>query len=210
MDEVLGNQDLARYIMKQSPSGVGLLRASKRIRSNEPCASYFENWSRHGCPTSPAIGIEADCLAEAGRICEGEYRLLTADQPNRVIVDAHEAANRVTSKLLQTPMFLQLKLILANTTVIIIRDHRSNRLLVTRDGWRSKGRACTPSDDALSTLIHQIMTANKGTYVHLPCTLGTSAFGSVLVPHAVQAQLEWIVDSSKSNELRLVCSAARV
>ena len=45
--EVFGNRDLTRRIV-QAKHGVGLLRASKKIRSEEECAALFEKWQRVG------------------------------------------------------------------------------------------------------------------------------------------------------------------
>ena len=133
-------------------------------------------------------------------VCENTHVHVVTDKARWIAVDAQDVASRVISGLFQAPEQL-LTLTLASATILVIRGHDlGNRLLITKDGWRSKSRVM--SDAALSALVRQIMTASKGTAVRLPCVQGTN----VVVSSVVQARLE---RATNSGSKKLICSAMR-
>ena len=190
MEDVLSNRDLVRNMIQQSASGIGWLKASRAIRAGEPCARFFETWARHGCPAVARDKKEMDCLRVVGeRFCEGTYTLTMAGRATEV--DAREAVGQVLSRMHQSPSGTVLTFTLAQRTVLNIECNQagSNRLTVTRDGWRSRGATCAPSDEQIAALVRHLMTAPQGTTVRLPCDPSTSAFGHVVVSRAIEVQL---------------------
>ena len=189
MEDVLSNRDLVRNMIQQSASGIGWLKASRAIRAGEPCARFFETWARHGCPAVARDKKEMDCLRVVGeRFCEGTYTLTMAGRATEV--DAREAVEQVLSRMRQSPS-TALTFILAQRTVLNIECNQagSNRLTVTRDGWRSRGATCAPSDEQIAALVRHLMTAAQGTTVRLPCDPSTSAFGHVVVSRPIEVHL---------------------
>ena len=189
MEDVLSNRDLVRNMIQQSASGIGWLKASRAIRAGEPCARFFETWARHGCPAVARDKKEMDCLRVVGeRFCEGTYTLTMAGRATEV--DAREAVEQVLSRMHQSPS-TALTFILVQRTVLNIECNQagSNRLTVTRDGWRSRGATCAPSDEQIAALVRHLMTAAQGTTVRLPCDPSTSAFGHVVVSRPIEVHL---------------------
>ena len=176
MNHVLGNPDMVRHVVSQQPRALALLQTSKTIRKGEPCAHKFESWRRDGCPNE-ANGEDAACLNAAGRgLCEGTFTISGRE------VSAREAARNVVHRMLLEPTVVRIEF---GDVALRIERSEENSLSVLRDGWRTKGASCSPSDSELSTLVHKIMTT-VGKSVALPCARDSSGAGEVHVPRSIE------------------------
>ena len=191
--DVLTNRDLVRHMIRHSSHATSLLATTKALRSQEDCANLFERWAATGCPThTPTDPHEHQCLQDLGGgqglFCQGSFHVHREGHPTTTLSSA-QLARRLARRMQGDDRTLAVTF-RSNAETVVIRMHHSaehgNRILLTRDGWRRKGRRCHPSDAELTVLIRALLT-QRGPLM-LPCA-GSSSEGTVHVPHLLSVQL---------------------
>ena len=184
--EVFGNRDLTRRIV-QAKHGVGLLRASMKIRSEEECAALFEKCQRVGCPTDPSGAMEQKCMREAGKVCEMSFTMTA--MTGRVVEDfPAEDVTRSVLNSIQEGSVMTFKLGESTSIRIHCEGGDENGVTVVTDGWRKRGVACGPTRKEIDTLVSDILT--RVGRVRLPCLERTSAGSRIEVPRQMSLTMQ--------------------